>query len=296
MMYAGALDLRPRRWAAAGLAIALGGCFSEETPTPAAMDSTSTTAPDTTTAAQSTGPLPSSGTSTTNDPATTTNDSTTTNNPTTGPVDSSTGPDTAGSTSEDCVQECGNNVCGPDPRCGESCGECPVENGSSTMGCVEEGTFYCGLRVGFPDVLGMGSPPFGNMQFGYRIELFEDTMVRGLGALTFGAGPEVRMALYEDDGIGMSGGPTTLVLSTVAVPLLNGYNDIDVSPEMVPQGTYWVFMHTSAAPPLYRSVNPNQDIVLIENQDFATTTFPAEMGSPGVVQSYAWTIYVVVED
>ncbi len=280
----------------ASLLLFTGACFEDEQPLPGAPTTTEGT-----TADPGTTSIVVTGSTTSTDPPPPGSTSSTTAEPpdgTTVAVSGTSTGDGVDSSSGGCQPMCMTQDCGVDPLCGVSCGRCDPADGVYDMGCVEQGHWYCGQRLGYPDILGMGSIPNGNIQFGYRVTLNQPRQIRALGVLASGAGVDIRMALYANDEDGVVGGPTERLAVTGSVGLVAGYNDIDINPRMLDAGDYWVMVHTSTPPPLYRSVNDDYEVILVTNvpYDPQVNAFPMNLGSPTPIETFGYTLYIVVED
>ncbi|MCH9686014.1 MAG: hypothetical protein K0V04_31555, partial [Deltaproteobacteria bacterium] len=220
------------------VALSIGGCFAEETriaPTDASTTSTassgssSTALPQTDTSSASTSP----------DATTTTGVAT----GTTAEADSSTG----------CVPACGDSVCGIEPACRTSCGECdPPDANGIMIGCVDKAAAYCGVRLGFAPMFPTASTIAGEILLGYRVVLDQPRDLRGLGFIADGSSGNdlLRMALYAAQP---GGGPTDLLREVAATTASNGYNDYPVAELMLPAGDYFVMIHTSVNTASFRT-------------------------------------------
>jgi len=276
-----------------GLIALLGGCFEDPIEDPTTSESTggtteATTAPTTTTASTTTTPTP------TTDP---TSGSTTDDSTTVGPLDTTLdgtttmveGTESSGTTStaDPCDAACDGLVCGP---VGEEC-NCGMCMGMAV--CAEDQT-YCGIRIGyanpFPDTVMIP----GQLQIGFRFQVFEPTTVRRLGMIAGGAGTDVRLALYDHDGMG----PANRLAQTGAVTLYAvGENEFDVGATPIMPGDYWVMLHTSASLLIRRSLNGDNgyEEALRSGIPFVDG-FPVTMDDEMVITDYRYNLYMVVED
>ncbi|MCX4246105.1 hypothetical protein [Paraliomyxa miuraensis] len=241
------------------------------------MSTTSTTAPPTTTS-MTTDPTvdPMTTGTTTVDPSETADSTTsvgTTDTDTTGPVDP-------------CELACDGLACGPSEGC--ACGDC-----SPMATCADDQT-YCGLPVGFFNDFGSTALVNGQVQLGFRFQVFEERVVRRLAVISGGAGVDVRMALYTHDGVG----PADRIAQTGAVTLYaNGVNEFDVGATTIMPGEYWVMLHTAGSTPLARTFNGDngyEEAVRI-NIPFMDG-FPMTMNDEMVITDYRYNLYMVVED
>lgn len=266
----------------------LGGCFekppvidtdSEGTGGTTDVDPTSTTADTmpTTTAVEPTVESTTVDLTTTIDPDTTvgpTTMSATETTDTTGPVD-------------ECMQACEGLVCAMVEAC--VCGEC-----SDPMATCSEDQTYCGVPIGFFNVFPDTQSAAGQAQFGHRFSVFEPTTVRRLGVIAGGAGADVRLALYDHDGVG----PATRILQTGAVTLYAaGNNEFDVGATDIMPGDYWVMLHTNGLTSLRTTVNGDNMYEYAYRVSIPFMDgFPEMMDDEVVELSYRFNLYMVVEE
>lgn len=270
----------------------LGGCiFEDPLPPPSATDSTgatTTTLPTTGGSATSmSGPMTSMSTlgPTTTDPSTVGSLDTTADS-TTSEVSATVGSSSTGPV-DPCDATCTVIACGVQDMC--DCGVCP--NMEAT--CSEDQT-YCGLPVGaYSPLPFMASIP-AEFQLGYRYTIFQPRTVRRLGINTWGAGTDVRLALYDDDGLG----PHNRLVQTGVVTLYaNGINEWEVGATDIMPGDYWVMLHTGGATPIRRGLNGelNYTRALRSSIPFAAG-FPPVMDDEVIELDYQYNIYMIVED
>ncbi len=271
----------------------LGGCVFEE---PMIVDADAsgtegstvgtTTAP--TTETSTTGPTTTVGPTT--DP--TVADSTTTEGPldttaeNTSDVTATSDTSTTSTTGDPCVAACEGLACGTTDDC--ECGEC-----SGMNQCAADQT-YCAQRVGFFNDFGFSSTVGGQLQLGFRFTVAAPTNVRRLGLIAWGAGANVRMAVYEHDGAG----PQSRVVQTAVVQLYaNGVNEFDVPPTPIAPGDYWVMLHTETSTPLRRTLNGDNghEEALRTMIPFAAG-FPDVMNDEAVLNDYRYNLYMVIEE
>jgi hypothetical protein len=268
-----------------------GGCFEKAPmidPDDSGTDETvaGTTAPstETTTAPPTTTVDPTTSEPTTTNPLDTTADGTTTEVSAT----DSTSTSDSSTTGDPCVAACDGLACGPAGAC--DCGMCgPMAT------CATDKT-YCGLPIGFSNDFGDSSNPVGGqLQLGFGFEVFAPTNVRRLGLIAGGAGANVRLALYDDDGAG----PYTRLVQTGAVVLYaNGVNEFDVGATPIAPGTYWVMLHTEGNTPLRRTLNGDNMYpgrALRSPVPFASG-FPVTMTDETMASDYRYNLYMVVEE
>ncbi|MEX1365653.1 MAG: hypothetical protein AB1Z98_21170 [Nannocystaceae bacterium] len=280
------MDLRFIVLGCLGTAV-LTGCFVED---PLPMTPTSMTTAGTDDATEGTSTVGESMTSdgpTTNTPTT----GPTTDGPTTtGPDDSTTDPTdpTVADSGTGCGMACEGIACGMADGCDESCGEC-----NDAAVCADDQS-YCGLPVGFPNDFGDEAGVFPLLQFGYRFQLEEPRVVRRLGVISRGSGPQIRMALYDHDGAG----PNNLMVQTDAVALYTlGSNEFDVDPTPVPAGEYWVMLHTSINTVLARTFDGDNMYELASRASIPFGAgFPDVMVDEAIGQEWRYNLYAVVED
>lgn len=273
-----------------GLATLLGGCFEDPISNPTTSDSTgASTTTDTTTSLTGTTGAPTTTTATgpttgptssptTTGPLDTTADETTmgvevTDSDSTGPVDP-------------CESACDGLACGLFAGC--DCGTCSL---MST--CAADQT-YCAVPIGFFNDFGATAQVGGQLQLGFRFQVFEGRRVRRLGVISRGAGVNVRLALYNHDGLG----PDTRIVQTGAVALYaNGVNEFDVGATDIVPGDYWVMLHTEGSTQLARTFNGDNghEEALRTGIPFADG-FPAMMTDEMVINDYRYNLYMVVED
>jgi hypothetical protein len=270
------------------------GCFDD--PPPIVDPSTTGTAGDTT-AATTLGMTTALPTTTTETTATTTVDPTTVDSTTVGPLDttaesttsegSATDSTSSSSTTGDpCVPACAGLVCGPIDAC--ECGEC------GPMATCSTDQSYCGVPVGHPNDFGDVADLNPQLQFGHRFTVFAPTTVRRLGVISAGAGPQVRLALYDHDGAG----PANRLVQTGAVPLFaNGVNEFDVGATPIAAGDYWVMMHTDVSTFVTRTFDgmTNYELALRSGIPFASG-LPMTMNDEMVIDDYGYNLYMVVEE
>lgn len=271
--------------------VLLGGCFEDE---PIIDPST--------TSEGTAGTTEATSTSTTSNTAPTT---TTTTDPTAGPttngtttVDPSDSAD--GSTTMVGVTDASGTTMGPDPcelacdglACdmaeGCNCGEC-----SPMAVCAADQT-YCGMPIGFFNDFGGTAQVSGQVQLGFRFQVFEPRTVRRLGVISRGAGVDVRLALYSHDGAG----PADRIVQTGAVTLYaNGINEFDVGATPIMPGEYWVMLHTAGSTPLARTFNGDNGYEEAVRTGIPFMDgFPMTMSDEMVITDYRYNVYVVVED
>jgi len=278
--------------AAAAAACLLPGCF-EDPPmesdtsdssgsTSAGMTSTTmpgTTTPGTTTA--STGMEVTTGASMTTVGSldTSTDDGTTT-------MTSDTEASESSGTTDSCVAVCSEIACGSKEAC--DCGMCSNDDAT----CADDQS-YCALPIGFFNPFADQAQVFGNVQLGFRFEVFVPRTLRRLGAIAGGAGAEIRMAVYSD-----AGGPDARIAQTGAVMLYAmGNNEFDVGATELMPGDYWVMLHTNGPAPLRRTPNldDNYEIAVRSPAPFMDG-FPEVMNDESVIMDYRYNLYMVVED
>lgn len=270
--------------------LVLPGCFEEPLPDPAATETggdatesatTTSTDPSATSLGSATDSADSGSTSvsvTTIEPPMETGSESTTSEGTA--TDESTGP------GDPCEPVCAGLACGDQEMC--SCGEC------NAMATCSDDQSYCGLPVGFYNVFADQTQVFGEVQLGFRFQIFENRTVRRLGAIAGGAGAEVRMALYGHDG----NGPSNRIVQTGAVMLYaEGNNEFDVGATALAPGDYWVMLHTNGPAPLRRTPNldNNYEIAVRGGIPFGDG-FPMDMNDEMVLMDYRYNLYMVVED
>lgn len=264
----------------------LPGCFVEDPP-PVVPMTTTTDGSDGTVSMSgpmTDGPMTTVG-PTTDQPTT---DEPTTVGPTTGMDDTTTDPTAVDSDTDGCMMACEGVVCGMAEGCEEPCGECgPMAT------CAVDQT-YCGLPIGFYNDFGDSFPVYAELQFGFRFQIFEARVVRQLGVIAAGAGPQVRLALYDHDGTG----PANRIVQTGAVDLYAvGHNEFNVGATPIEPGEYWVMIHTATMTPLARTFNNDNDyeLALRSMVPFASG-FPDTMDDEMIVPDYRYNLYMVVED
>lgn len=265
-------------------ALVLPGCFVEDPP-PMVVTTTGEGSD-----GSATGTGVTQGTSvgpTTDEP--TTNGPTTGNPSTTGPDETTTSPTTLDDSGTDgCAAACAGVICGMVEDCDEACGEC-----GPMASCAEDQT-YCGLPIGFYNDFGDSFPVYAQLQFGFRFDVFEPRVVRQLGVIAAGAGPQVRLALYDHDG----SGPGNRIVQTGAVDLYAvGHNEFNVGATPIEPGQYWVMIHTATATPLARTFNNDNSYELALRADIPFVDgFPEAMTDEMIVSDYRYNLYMVVEE
>ncbi len=278
--------------AAVGLLMGLGGCFTDAVPSAAGSSGPGTT---TTTGSRPDPAGPStaaSGTIETGDDTTGVVDSTTV-------APSTTSTTTQADTSTGCSPTCADQACGIEPACGTSCGECSMPGqGVPFAGCVEQGHWYCGLRLGFPLMFGPSPPLNADLVIGYRVTLVQQRTVRALGLLTAGAGDApVRMALYAHDV--PTDTPAALLAETGAVAVANGHNLYPIDyPDPLPAGDYWVMLHSGLPLTLFRTQSIEHELFLLTDVPFDpnASAFPPELTGQPLSTNFRYNLYMVVED
>jgi len=159
--------------------------------------------------------------------------------------------------------------------------------------CADDQT-YCGLPIGFSNDFGDNVLVAGQVQLGFRFDVFEPRVVRRLGVIAGGAGQDVRLALYDHDGMG----PANRVVQTGAVTLFAaGPNEFSVGATAIDPGEYWVMLHTAAMTPLGRTFNGDNgyEEALRVGIPFGDG-FPETMDDEMVITDYRYNVYMVVED
>jgi len=272
--------------------LALSGCFEEPLPEPEATE-TGGDATEGVTTSTSTDPSATSiGSATDSADSGSTSPAMTTIGPMDTGSDSTTSMVTATDTGEStgpgdpCEPVCAGLACGDQEMC--NCGMC------SAMATCADDQSYCGLPVGFYNPFADQAQVFGEVQLGFRFQIFENRTVRRLGVIAGGAGAEVRMALYGHDG----NGPSNRIVQTGAVMLYAmGNNEFDVGATELAPGDYWVMLHTNGPAPLRRTPNldNNYEIAVRGGIPFGDG-FPMSMTDEMVVTDYRYNLYMVVED
>lgn len=280
-------------WWMGGLAsstLLLGGCPFEE---PMIIDP-GTSGSDDATAGPTTTPI--TETSTTSPTTTGPTTDATTVDPTMGPLDTTAEGTTVSSatettatsgTTDGCALACEGLVCGFAEAC--ECGEC----GGAMATCSDDQT-YCGMPIGFFNDFGATAPVSGQVQLGFRFQVFAPTVVHRLGVISGGAGANVRLALYSHDG----SGPNDRLVQTGAVALYaNGNNEYDVGATPIMPGDYWVMLHTEGSTPLRRTFNGDNmyEEAVRTGVPFASG-FPVTMDDEMVLNDYRYNLYMVVEE
>ncbi len=193
---------------------------------------------------------------------------------------------TTGSESTGCVPACDGVACGMENTCMTDCGMC------GAMATCADDQSYCGLPIGFFNNFGNNAQVNGSIQVGYRFEVFQQRTVQQLGVIAWGAGTNVRLALYDDDG----NGPANRLAQTSEVMLLNvGNNNFDIGATVIQPGDYWVFVHTESMTPLVRTLSFNFEAAQRLGVPFAEG-FPMLMGDENVTTDFRYNLYMVVEE
>lgn len=271
----------------------LAGCPFEEPPVISEDSETTgeaTTAPGSSTEPTTVGPStvdPTTDSTSTVDPTTMGSLDATSTDATTMEVSATDSTSGSSTTGEDpCVAACDGLVCGEADDC--ECGEC-----GPMIECSDDQT-YCAMLVGYYNDFGDSPSVPGQLQFGFRFQVFAPTTVRRLGLISWGAGATVRLALYDHDG----GGPANRLVQTGAVMLYaNGNNEFDVGATPIAAGDYWVMLHTQSNTPLRRTPNGvmGYEEALRTSIPFASG-FPATMDDEETLSDYGYNLYMVVEE
>jgi hypothetical protein len=270
----------------------LGGCF--EDPPPPIDDSVgsdtmseptagTTAAPTTETTTPVTATDSTTGT-TTVEPTTTPLD--TTADGTTSEMSATDSTDSTSSTDDPCTLACDGLACGTADAC--ECGEC------GPMATCSADETYCGMPVGYSNDFGDVAMLNPQLQFGHRFTVFAPTTVRRLGVISGGAGPQVRLALYDHDGTG----PANRLVQTGGVMLYaNGANEFEVGATPIAPGDYWVMMHTDVSTSFTRTFDlmMNFEVAFRPAVPFAEG-FPVAMEDEMVFNDYAYNLYMIVEE
>jgi hypothetical protein len=273
----------------------LAGCPFEEPPVIQDSEGSGTAGDATTSGTSTTTPTTTTPTTTTTDGPTT--DATTVDPTTVGPLDTTADSTTSevtvtdsssssGSTGDPCVPACDGIACGMVDAC--DCGEC----GPMAM-CTDDQS-YCAMPIGYFNDFGFSASVGGQLQLGFRFPVFAPTTVRRLGLIAWGAGANVRLALYDHDGVG----PANRLVQTGAVMLYaNGNNEFDVGATPIAPGDYWVMVHTEGNTPLRRTPNGDNgyEEALRAAIPFAAG-FPVAMNDEMVITDYRYNLYMVVEE
>jgi hypothetical protein len=273
-----------------GLGTMLAGCPFEDPPVIQDTESTGDVDP---TASTSSPPItsdPSTTEPTTSEPSTETMvasttvsvDDTSTNGTTSEVSDTSTSDATTG---DPCVLACDGLACGTADAC--ECGMC------GPMATCADDQSYCGEPIGYSGVFPDSEPLNAQLQIGYRFTVLEPRTVRRLGVIASGAGSDIRLALYDHDGLG----PANRVVQTGAVTLYaSGPNEFDVGATPIVPGDYWVMIHTAGPTPLYRTLTYEFEAAVRQMIPFASG-FPATMDDEEVdLNEFRWNLYMVVEE
>ncbi len=267
------MDVYLARAACLGVLALLPSCF-EDSPS-SGTESSSSGEPSSTTSSTGVDPTPASGTTLADD---------TTAGSSSGVGSSSTG---------DAV--CVNQSCGIDPIHDVSCGTCSRPGGAN-LGCIAD-DWYCGVKLGYWEAYAYTGVLFGGLQVGRRITLSRPTTVRALGFITAGAGPQARMALYENDPMG--DGPATRLAATGAQNLGNGDNEFAIDGVNVEPGDYWIVLHTSINTNVVRTADTDIDNETMHRLgiDFdVAEPFPPQMVNETLTTDFGYNLYMVVEE
>jgi hypothetical protein len=189
-------------------------------------------------------------------------------------------------TTGSCSVECDGIACGTVDAC--DCGEC------GPMATCADDQSYCAVPVGFFNDFGANALVNGQVQLGFRFQVFVATTVRRLGVIAGGAGANVRLALYDHDGAG----PANRLVQTGAVALYaNGNNEYDVGATAIAPGDYWVMLHTEGSTPLRRTFNgDNMYEEAVRGGIPFAAGFPVAMDDEMVLNDYRYNVYMVVEE
>jgi hypothetical protein len=198
-------------------------------------------------------------------------------------TESSSSSDTNG---DPCMAVCDGLACGSIDVC--ECGAC------GPMATCSDDQTYCGVPVGFYNDFGFTPAVNGQLQLGFRFQVFAPTSVRRLGVISGGAGANIRLALYDHDGAG----PANRLVQTGAVMLYaNGYNEYDVGATPLIPGDYWVMVHTEGNTPIRRTFNGDDgyERAVRVSIPFASG-FPVVMNDEMVGLDYRYNLYMIVEE
>lgn len=167
----------------------------------------------------------------------------------------------------ECIQACGERQCGVDPVCGMPCGPTCDIGYTCTNLCIgqddcDETAVRCTTIVGWPDMDERSRTVGGGLVLGHLVRVPAGTVTLfGMRSDPMGSLGRARMALYGEHP---TGGPLDLVASTEAFDLEGGLQYVPPRDQVeVPEGEYWLMMHTENDTTLRQSFFPETELALI---------------------------------
>ena len=149
---------------------------------------------------------------------------------------------------------------------------------------------FCADPVGHSADFGDTRQVYGGIAFGYAITLEAPREVRALAVLSGGAGPVVRMALYD-----RSSGARLVVSDDVALGAALEVTEAPVPTTLLEPGSYWVVLHTQASTPIRGSFDGDTgyETLFLGERDFADG-LPEQLGDEAeVTTDYRYNFYAL---